>query len=576
MAKANRRLGTPIATLALAGAAWLLYGSACSGWWHYDDAAFLWFAIRHDQIWQYFAMPAVGRAFSEAGLVPWAAMFYRLIYVFCGMEHPGAAYAMQLFTMFAAAWMTRALPGLWVRATWAWLGAFLFLLGAPVMHVTNEIMTLHYAQGLLFALIAAYGFVRALRSRTCWPALAGSFFYLLAVTAKEIYVPLPMLLLFLPEGTWKQRVRKALPFLIVLAVYPLWRWFMLGTLIGGYQPYNPGQGIGQVCRALWHIPAMLLGADGFGRGIMISGLLGLLWLIGLNWRKIVFALVGLGVLLGPLAPLTSFPGIVSPDRYLLAAWWGMTAVCVLIMERLSCGHRWRAWAALALWAAVSLAAGREMLLEKLRTQSWLDSYETQGRFLWNSRDDRIFLIRPPFHVARFVAAIKQELAGAGSAPIVIDDQADLEIQTRLGLVSEAARSNATVWAYNESRRRMENITAEFRRRQAESPAQVLESPLRIDLQFVKHAMHWRFGPYAQGNYLMVRLDKGRVLDRIGFTPQGRRDATGGGVFDFFLRYDSPEGWTTYSPVLPFDLQKGGVVWRREALGSALHNTLYKQ
>ena len=70
----DRRIGTLIAALVLAAATWMLYGSVCSGWWYADDAAHLWFVIQHDQIWQYFAMPEVSRAFSEASLVPWAAM----------------------------------------------------------------------------------------------------------------------------------------------------------------------------------------------------------------------------------------------------------------------------------------------------------------------------------------------------------------------------------------------------------------------------------------------------------------------------------------------------------------------
>lgn len=559
----KRRIGTPIATLALAAATWMLYGSDCLGWWHYDDAAHLWFVIRHPQIWQYFAMPEVSRAFSEASLVPWGAMFYRLVYVFCGMEHPGAAYAVQLLSLFAVAWMTRVLLRLWVCAAWAWLGAFLFLLGAPVMHVAHELMTVHYIQGLFFVLIAVYGFVRAIRNRTWRPALIGSFFYLLAVTAKEIYVPLPILLLFLPENTWKQRGQKALPFLIVLAAYPLWRWFMLESVVGGYQSHAAGQGIAQICRALLHIPAMLLGADSLSRGILIAGLCGLIWLIGLDRRKIIFGLLGLGVLLGPLAPLALFPGLDSPNRYLLVVWWGMAIVCALIMQRLSNGRRWRTLVALVLWADISLVAGREMLGEQRQSQSWIVRYETQGRFLWNASSDRIFLIRPPFHVARYLASIKRELGGAGSAPIVIDDQADLEIQTRLGLVTGTTCSNAPVWAYNESCSRMEEITGEFRSRQAEARGKVLESALQIGLQFVGHDVQWQLGPYERGKYLMVRLADEGVMDRVWFAPQGRRDATGAGAFDFFMRYDSPEGWTTYSPVLRFDRRKGAVAWRRD-------------
>ena len=110
---------------------------------------------------------------------------------------------------------------------------------------------------------------------------------------------------------------------------------------------------------------------------------------------------------------------------------------------------------------------------------------------------------------------------------------------------------------------MEEITKEFRLQQTESPARVLEAPLRIDMQFVRHNIQWQLGPYEQGVYLMVRLAEGRVIDRIHFLPQGQRDATGGGIFDFFMRYDSPEGWTTYSPVLRFDRRAGGITWRRD-------------
>ncbi len=568
MIKEHRRWDTLLASLFLVVATWLLYGAACSSWWHYDDAAHLWFVIRHTHIWQYFALPEVSRAFSEASLVPWGALFYRLVYICCGMEHPGGAYAVQLLALFAAAWMTRTLLGLWVRPIWAWLGALLFLLGAPAMHVAYELMTVHYIQGLLFALIAAYGFVRALRDGTWWPAVAGGVGYLLAVTAKEIYVPLPILLLFLPENTWKQRGRKALPFLLVLAAYPLWRWFMLDTLIGGYQAHAGVPDIAHICRSLLNIPIMLVGAGGLGWSLLIGGSIGIVWLIGWNWRKILFTFLFLGAVLGPMAPLTLFPGLDSPNRYLLIAWWGMTTVCVLVMDRLSDGSRRRTWIALALWLAISLAAAHAMRQEQGRTQSWIDRYEIQGQFLWSSASDRIFVIRPPFHVARFVTAIKREIAGKSSAPIVIDDQADLEIQTRLGLVPAEAYSNASVWAYNESDRRMEDITAEFHSQiesqtQTRDRARVREAALQIDLQFEKSAVQWRLGPYAQGKYLMVRLADGGVIDRVRFAPQGRRDATGAGQFDFFMRYDSPEGWTTYSPVLHFDRKKGNVIWQRD-------------
>src|SRR5207249_3126374 len=52
--------------------------------------------------------------------------------------------------------------------------------------------------------------------------------------AKEISVPLPLLLALLPEGEFRARIRGLVPHAFALLLYCLWRWWMLGTLFGGY------------------------------------------------------------------------------------------------------------------------------------------------------------------------------------------------------------------------------------------------------------------------------------------------------------------------------------------------------
>ncbi len=77
---------------------------------------------------------------------------------------------------------------------------------------------------------------------------------------------------------------------------------------------------------------------------LIAGLVGLMVLVGLGWRKIAFGFVCLGALLGPLIPLTQFPGLVSPDRYLLLAWWVYDDI-----QRRKVGSR--------IWVVVALLTG---------------------------------------------------------------------------------------------------------------------------------------------------------------------------------------------------------------------------
>jgi len=96
-------------------------------------------------------------------------------------------------------------------------------------------MTGHYLEGLIFACVAIYGFVRAIRGDGRHWFVLGVLGYILACTCKEIYVPIPVLLLALPEGDWKKRFRFIAPFLVVTFLYLCWRFTVLGNIIGGYR-----------------------------------------------------------------------------------------------------------------------------------------------------------------------------------------------------------------------------------------------------------------------------------------------------------------------------------------------------
>ncbi|MEZ5672508.1 MAG: hypothetical protein R3E08_09035 [Thiotrichaceae bacterium] len=112
----------------------------------------------------------------------------------------------------------------------------LFVLSTPISHLLQFLMVRHYLEGLGFAIAALLFYLKALRQNNFHWSLLGSSCYLLAVTAKEIYVPLVILLPLFPVSQWRRRINYLIPFVFITAIYVLWRAEMLQwqRLVSGY------------------------------------------------------------------------------------------------------------------------------------------------------------------------------------------------------------------------------------------------------------------------------------------------------------------------------------------------------
>src|SRR6185369_15458276 len=89
--------------------------------------------------------------------------------------------------------------------------------------------------------------------------------YALAASAKEIYVPLVVLLLVVPQGSWRTRLLLVVPFAAVALGYVFWRGWMLGGLLGGYaqgETLLSARMLGAAADTLGRFPEFLLGAPG--------------------------------------------------------------------------------------------------------------------------------------------------------------------------------------------------------------------------------------------------------------------------------------------------------------------------
>lgn len=92
--------------------------------------------------------------------------------------------------------------------------------------------------------------------------------------------------------------------------------------------------------------------------------------------------------------------------------------------------------------------------------------------------------------------------------------------------------------------------------------------LSVDISYKNEFVEWQFGPYDQGTYMLFA--KIEELGNLPFLPVQRRGKTKykldmNNVY-FIVKYQSPEGWETYSPRLNFNTDnsnmEGRIRWSR--------------
>ena len=137
--------------------------------WRWDDSQILLHSHQYS-FWQDFTRPEVWQQFSPANLTPWLIFSFEVDMILFGLN-PTLFYLHQLLAIAAAAFMLYSCLRLWCLPVFAAAGAALFVLGLPTMLVAEQLMTRHYIEGLVFALVAVYAFVLYLRTAKLWTCL---------------------------------------------------------------------------------------------------------------------------------------------------------------------------------------------------------------------------------------------------------------------------------------------------------------------------------------------------------------------------------------------------------------------
>lgn len=550
----RRAAADGLAGLALLLLPWLLYGAALDLWWTEDDFFQLRFTAGHAP-GEYLLRPEVWRLLPNRVLSPLLFASYDLDLTLAGLD-PAVFYGHQLLSLGLAAVALHAALRLWLPVRWALLGGVVFLLGPSVAALAPLLMVRHYPEALTLALLSAAAFVAAVR-RGGWPgrglAVLSGALYLVASLAKEIAVPLPALLLLLAAGTRRRRLARLAPHAVGLALYSVYRVWMLGTPFGGYGwVVRPGDRAGLALGLPGKIARELAGPSPWG-WVVVAALAGAALVLAWRSRRHA-ALVTVG-LLAALLPVLPVATEVAP-RYAAASWLLLAAALpaagrALATDGLAPEPWWRRrpWiaAGLALLLGTALGANRA---------AWS---EHRGDAARRSAENRGFLQLGPGEVLRHPLGSPASMVELRRfARELLDRPArgdwfydDLYLCEREGAVR-------ALWTFDPAAGRLREITGELPElRRSHCGLIRRDAPLEARFRRAGGVLTWELGPYpdpaADGGGYAFLLEDGRF--RYAMPREGAFRVGAGALRDLRVRFEAPEGWVTYSP--PFDLGPAG-------------------
>ncbi len=594
---------------------WALYRQALHLWWADDDFV----AIRLLSTFR-----PVELLLHPAPAAELPRMVTPLLFLSLGLDlrafglDPHAAYLHQLAALAVCALSLYMALRRWLPALWSAAAAGLFLLGPPVASLALVVTSRHYAEAIALAALAVAAHGLALkRDSTAW-ALASAALYLASTLAKEITLPLPLVLPLLPhprggscpsgedrprgEGItapgqrsaaeperwgaaepvlwgaaeprpWsaaeqghsaaaepRGRIRLAAPHAAALALYLVYRRVTLGVWGGGYGWTVERGDWPRLALALpLQIAREIAAGTAPGWVLVVALAAGLLLLTVRRPTAIPLLAVALLAAMAPVLPVSQ----AMAPRYAVAAWAAASLALVAAAFDLAGTRPSPSPVArrAALGGAVLLAATAAASALAANRAAWSAGLAEMER---KSAENLAFLdLRPGDFLRRprevpatlyELTAFRRDRLGRGPGGGWFAD--DL-------FLCAALPRGARVWSFDDDARRVVEVTARLPALAASYCGAIRgQAPLAAEIGSDGEAVTWRLGPYREGHYALVMRDG---IEAIEVPRVGGYQRRGVKRLELRVRYESPAGWVTYSPPLALDFTREPVArWERPA------------
>jgi hypothetical protein len=541
----------------------ILYGFLTNNWWYGDDPEMVVFASKHSPS-EYLFNPDVWQSFSPFNFVPWVVVSLQGDALFSDFV-PFGYYLHQLITLVLVTLILFKVFHLFIdKALFAFFGVLIFLLTPSTLSVASWITTRQYLEGMGFSLLCIYFFVKRLRGDRLSLIFLSALFYLFAAISKEVYVPLPFLLAFLPEKTPKERLKHSIPIFCISVIYAVYRIWMLGNNpFGSYSSIWPWT----FSSALLNMPEVFRLYSGLW-WIFSLVLIPIIWSLQYyhGWKstaKEAFRFISIfSFFYIPILPVSSIFGGGESLRYTF-----VTSTLITFLYILSIHTIWekgyKVFKILSGMCIVVIIIGfyftfqeEKGIWDTKRREAFVE-----GRFFLDNLEvcDAIFRINQPHW---FFDGL-EKMKGQESGKI---------IERRLKLVSdefygfERDIEGLSVFAYEKDSKSIVDITKEAKEKHEAFLKTMKERPLTVLIHVKDGTMDLQLGPY-EGQYMLLEALPSQpdfyyltfpINKRFGIKLTHRER-----IRIFRFAYTSSEGWTTLSPEFLIDRSKNQTVsWSR--------------
>lgn len=500
----------------------ILFRKVLRLWWMYDDP----FQLRMLRDSSLASLLTTKDFYGGSSVfTPLLILSLKLDHTLFGLNAP-AFYAHQLASLAAALLLEYCLLRLWCAPLPSLAAVVVTAAGAPLLQVVPLLMCRHYLEGACFALGATIAFVLAMRGRrTSWVSAAA---YFVAICAKEVFLPLPLLLAVIPEGTARDRLRALRGHVMAGALYAIWRIEAVGLDLGSYGVLGePGERWQLKLALPWKVVRELAGSGsvaGWALVVAVAACAVVAFVTRPRARWPIAVAFVFSFL--PLLPLAA-----AIERRYAFTLWLCAAMAVAFLPR--------AWMAIGV-AAIALLAFRV---------DWPPAYRDllrmsdETRVLSMLRRDDVLRnpITPPTTMLELARL-------TGTEAHAYYDELQL---------CAPGRHIARLFEFDAARREIVETTRAGLDRVC---ASIVEKPMRVEIRFDREgALSWQLGPYTSGKWAFV-IAEGIVAYDV--TPRDGFRRPGWDRFGMRVRYIAPEGWRTYSPMVPVDSRNPLFVFQR--------------
>lgn len=526
--------------------------------WRWDDTQILVHVLNTSAL-DNFVNPDVWRKFSPNNLTPWLILTFKIDYFLFGLN-PLGFYLHHILSLII---LTFLFVYLTIRLTNNRYSGFIFFIifisGAPLYTVTEQLMTRHYIEGMIFCLLSVIFSLKYSDTKNKKHLLVSVLFYSLAAISKEIYVPSIgiLLLIYFYNKVLSYKII-TLHFIIGLA-YTGWRFFMLPSVIGGYSTGNSnssGIEIEKYLNGYLKIPDLIFG--NFWLFPLVTILILTLFYFYKNPKNITFILISCIFILLPLAPLINYPGINNPDRYLFAFWAFLSLFISVSAFNLFDFNKSiinKIIFLLFLSFTLPLAANQS---HKFRGYAILmgNEFDTHALFI-NDNNNEI-----NFYPSKLILDSGWFITGLFDLKkIILNHENKIKIITDEIFIKDVLTN---FWIYSQECKCIEDKTYDLENTKNLLTKSIrLDAPLSIDLKIKRlpDQVEWNFGPYTEGSYEVLLPDS---YGAIKFQKTGslKIQIDPNKDIGIILKYTDPTGWTTYSPLQKIGIFTPTVDWKR--------------